>query len=71
MFIKQTGRGILYGKTGSGADDHGAFVLGWFVGFVISNDDAYSFACIAEGENVMGTDVRGMVEIILEKQGFL
>ncbi len=38
MFIKKTDKGILYGKTGLGTDDDGTFVLGWFVGYVKSNE---------------------------------
>lgn len=71
MFIRKTGRGTLYGKTGSGTDDRGTFVLGWFVGYVVSNGQTHTFAFIAEGENVMGKDVRAMGETILERQGLL
>jgi beta-lactamase class D len=39
MFIKKTDKGILYGKTGSGTDDVGTFVLGWFIGYVESNPE--------------------------------
>jgi beta-lactamase class D len=71
MMIKTTATGVLYGKTGSGADETGMYTLGWFVGFVESNGKTYSFACAIKGENVMGKDARAIVELILEKQGLL
>jgi beta-lactamase class D len=71
MFIKRTGHGILYGKTGSGADDRGTYALGWFVGYVESQGRTYAFACAVKGNNVMGKDARDIVERALEKQGLL
>ncbi len=71
MFIKETDRGSLYGKTGSGTDDDGTFVLGWFVGYVESKGETYAFACVAQGENVMSKQSRGIVERVLEAQGLL
>ena len=71
MIIKKTDHGVLYGKTGSGADGTGKFNLGWFVGYVESNGRTYAFACAAKGETLTGKDVRVMVESILEKNGFL
>jgi beta-lactamase class D len=71
MTIKKTDRGILYGKTGSGADDAGKYALGWFVGYVEKRGKTYAFACSAKGDNIMGKDARTIVETILEKQGLL
>lgn len=71
MLIKRTGHGILYGKTGSGADDNGTYALGWFVGYVESQGRTYAFACAAKGHNVMGKDARAIVEKVLEGQGLL
>jgi beta-lactamase class D len=71
MTAKKTGHGILYGKTGSGADEKGTYTLGWFVGYVESDGKTYAFACTAKGENIMGNDARAIVEKILEKQGLL
>jgi beta-lactamase class D len=71
MFIKKTAQGALYGKTGSGTDDHGAFVLGWFVGYAEGNGKTYAFACAAQGQNVMSKNARAIVENILERQGLL
>ena len=71
MFIKTSDRGILYGKTGSGTDDTGAFVLGWFVGYVESNGKTYAFAAVAQGKNVMSKDARAIVEKVFEQQGLL
>ena len=71
MFIRKTGLGTLYGKTGSGTDDRGTFVLGWFVGYVVSNGQTHAFAFIAEGKNAMGKNARAIAETILERQGLL
>lgn len=71
MFTKETKQGVLYGKTGSGTDEHGALVLGWFVGYVESNGKTYAFACNAQGNNVMSKNARAIVESFLERQGFL
>ncbi len=71
MFIKETGKGLLYGKTGSGTDEQGTFVLGWFVGYVESKGKTYVFACAAQGDNVMSKDARAIVESFLKEQGLL
>ena len=69
MFISETGKGRLYGKTGSGTDENGTFVLGWFVGYVESKGKTYAFACTVQGEGVMSKDARATVENLLKKQG--
>ena len=71
MTIAHTDHGVLYGKTGSGADDTGTYALGWFVGYVESNGKTYAFACTAKGKGSMGKDARAIVEAVLEKQGLL
>lgn len=71
MFIRKTDQSILYGKTGSGTDDDGTFVLGWFVGYVENKGKTYAFACVAQGKNVMSKNARTIVEHILQKQGLL
>jgi beta-lactamase class D len=71
MKVNTTDHGILYGKTGSGADDRGIYILGWFVGYVESNGTTYAFACTAKGDNIMGKDARAIVENILIRQGIL
>ncbi len=71
MFIKNTEVGRLYGKTGSGTDANGTFVLGWFVGYVESKGNTYAFACTAQGENVMSREARTIVESVLKEQGLL
>jgi beta-lactamase class D len=71
MTVKRTDKGALFGKTGSGTDDRGIYVLGWFVGYVESNGKTYAFACAAQGENIMSKDARAIVESVLEKQGLL
>ena len=71
MFIKKTAKGGLYGKTGSGTDASDVFVLGWFVGYVESNERTYAFACVAQGKNVMSKNARAIVETVFEKKGLL
>ena len=71
MFIKKTDRGTLYAKTGSGTDDEGAFVLGWFLGYTESKGKTYAFACVAQGKNVMSKQARTIVERVLQKEGLL
>lgn len=71
MFIRNTEAGRLYGKTGSGTDANGTFVLGWFVGYVESKGKTYAFACIAQGQNVMSKQARAIVDGVLESEGIL
>ena len=71
MFIRDAEAGRLYGKTGSGTDAEGTFVLGWFVGYSESKGNAYAFACIAQGKNVMSRQARAIVEEVLESEGIL
>lgn len=71
MTIKKTGRGILYGKTGSRDNGEGKYIMGWFVGYVESKGRMYAFACNVRGDNVMGKDARAIAENILGHQGIL
>jgi beta-lactamase class D len=68
---READRGTLFGKTGSGTDNRGTSVLGWFVGYVESKGRSYAFACAVSGDNIMGKDARTIVECVLEKQGLL
>ncbi len=49
MLIEQTEKYALYGKTGWGID--GNKEIGWFVGFVETNNNVYYFANCIETEN--------------------
>jgi beta-lactamase class D len=71
MELRRTERGVLYGKTGSGADAQGRWVLGWLVGFVESEGRTCAFACAVQGENVSGREARAIVETVLEQQRVL
>jgi beta-lactamase class D len=71
MAIKKTDKGILYGKTGSRANEEGKYIMGWFVGYVESNQKTYAFACNLKGINLAGKDARAIVEQILETHGML
>jgi beta-lactamase class D len=71
MVVRKTDNGVLFGKTGSGTDDRGTFVLGWFVGYVESNEKTYAFACTAQGDGIMSKDARAIVETVLEKEELL
>lgn len=71
MTVRKSDKGTLFGKTGSGTDDQGTYVLGWFVGYVESGGKTYAFACAAQGENIMSKDAREIVEIVVESRGLL
>lgn len=71
MLARKTERGALYGKTGTGTDGQGNYVMGWFVGYVESPGKTYAFACLLKGEKVMGKDARAVVEKVLTEQGLL
>jgi beta-lactamase class D len=67
MLVKRTAKGTLFGKTGSGANDSGVYVLGWYVGYVESGGTVYAYACVVRGSNAMGKDARAIVESVLER----
>lgn len=73
MFVKNTTKGTLYGKTGSGSNIGGdpKQSIGWFVGYVESSKKTYAFACLVKGENVVGKNARDIVELILVKNEML
>ena len=72
MLIEKTGKGTLYGKTGSGAGPDGKWNLGWFVGFLENKYTTYVFACnIIGGKNPSGKTARTIIENILKSQGLL
>jgi len=71
MASRKTDRGVLYGKTGSGADNDGTYNLGWFVGYVESRERTYAFACVVKGDGVQGRDARAVVEKVLKAQEYL
>ncbi|MBX7218700.1 MAG: class D beta-lactamase [Blastocatellia bacterium] len=66
-------KGVIFrGKTGSWyGDNEGS--LGWFVGYVERDGNAYIFAANAEDPagKVIGPDVRRMVETLLKDKGLL
>lgn len=43
MFLSSSGKDLLYGKTGTG-NVNGKYVNGWFIGYVVSENDVYFFA---------------------------
>ena len=71
MTVSKTYRGTLFGKTGSGTDDQGTYVLGWFVGYVESGGKTHVFACALQGKNTTGKDARDIVETMMESRGLL
>jgi len=77
LFLKETPKGRLYGKTGSGTGDTKSFKspedcnLGWFVGWVVTKDGTYPFATNIRGKGAWGKKAREITETILEKQGLL
>lgn len=72
MKAKQTAKGTLYGKTGSGSrSGEAGFDMGWYVGFVESGGHAYPFACLVLGSGLSGKNARDVVEKSLEANGLL
>ncbi|RDD31525.1 penicillin binding protein transpeptidase domain-containing protein [Prosthecochloris sp. ZM] len=72
MLVKETCRGKLYGKTGSGMDEEGHWNLGWFVGFIESGGEVHIFACnITDGDNPSGLIAREIVIEVLNAKGLL
>jgi len=71
MQVKEGKNGVLYGKTGSGMNEEGVFTLGWFVGYVESGGNVFTFACLTQGENANGLQARKIVTEIFTNQGLL
>lgn len=53
--ISSSGKGVLYGKTGTGNVD-GEYVNGWFIGYVESADATYFFAVNIQKNPSSGSD---------------
>lgn len=67
----QTDLGTLYGKTGSDMNK-GKFVLGWYVGYVVTAENTYAFATNIEGaDNAWGPKARTMTKTILKEMKLL
>ncbi len=63
MQVSETEKATLYGKTGSsGTDVDEADRVGWFVGFLVTEESIFVFACNVTGENPSGKDAREIVE---------
>ena len=73
MLYKNTEHGFLYGKTGWGQniDDIPDNSIGWYVGYIISNNGKYTFACLIKGKEVSGKIAKGLVEKILVESKLL
>lgn len=71
MTLQTTGRGTLYGKTGTGTSEGGDFNWGWFIGYAESGGKTFAFACLLKGAGVMGKDARAATERILTARGIL
>jgi beta-lactamase class D len=73
MIVKKTTNGTLYGKTGSGSkiDGDPKQNIGWYVGYIESNNKTYSFACLLKAEKVTGKDAHDLIETILAKVNML
>ena len=62
MRVYETDKATLYGKTGSsGTDVDETDRVGWFVGFLVTEETIYVFACNITGENPSGKAAREIV----------
>jgi len=68
MIIGKTRNGQYFGKTGTGTDIPGnpGQNIAWFVGYVISKSETYSYACLLKGLNLTGKDSKTIIETILK-----
>lgn len=73
MYYRETPRGVLRGKTGTGGSAWKQVAdLGWYVGWVERGDDAWVFAAnLTGGTNPSGREARGIVEAIFTHRGLL
>jgi beta-lactamase class D len=76
MKLAETGRGTLYGKTGSGLRERPDgpksdvdFDMGWLVGFIQSGGKKYAYACLVLGDGLTGKDARRVTEGVLSAAG--
>lgn len=65
MTAKTTARGTLYGKTGTGGAGKNTPAVGWFVGYVVSENSTVAFACVLKGKDATGKNARALVEQLL------
>ena len=70
--VGTTPKGVLYGKTGSGVDKSSGLKLGWFVGFVESENKIYIFATnIKSSKKSNGRKAKEITKNILSYMNFL
>ena len=65
MTAKTTDRGTLYGKTGTGGAGKDTPAVGWFVGYIVSGEKTFAFACVLTGNKAAGKDARALVENLM------
>lgn len=66
-----TNHGTLYGKTGSVTNEHGNYIMGWYVGFIESKDKVIVFAALINGENITGKHVKEKIEKLFIRYNLL
>jgi len=77
IFLKETKQGKLFGITGEGKGNDETprigeyYNLGWFVGYVVTNEGTFPFATNIRGKDARGEKAREITEEILGKQGLL
>lgn len=57
--------GTLFGKTGTGGAGKDTPAVGWFVGYVVSENSTVAFACVLTGKDATGKNARALVEKLL------
>lgn len=71
MSAKTTARGTLFGKTGTGGTGKDTPAVGWFVGYLVSENSTVAFACVLKGKDATGKNARALVENLLLCSGAL
>ena len=65
LILEKTDNFTLSGKTGSAFED-GKWLIGWFVGYIVVDNNTYVFATNIEGEGAKGTEAKKITCAILK-----
>lgn len=72
MLVAKTTNGIYYGKTGTGNNSNNKQQnIAWYVGYVKSEKNTFSFTCTLLGADLTGKDSKVLIETILRKSNLI